>query len=112
VNIEFMVGAGQQGILEEEQCSALAANAAAQAALWATTGTSRASEAHQLSSKDLDSLGQLLTCALFVHASLPLARCTYTRIMLPTICFEHLLHLRKNRQRCLPACQVADAHGL
>ncbi len=33
--------AGDTGALEQEQCSALAANAAAQAALWSTSGTSK-----------------------------------------------------------------------
>ncbi|BDA44827.1 probable transcription factor VIP1 at C-terminar half [Coccomyxa sp. Obi] len=32
---------GDTGVLEQEQCSALAANAAAQAALWSTSGTSK-----------------------------------------------------------------------
>ncbi|CAL8469435.1 g8976 [Coccomyxa elongata] len=42
---------GDTGVLEQEQCSALAANAAAQAALWSTSGTSKLADPDTLHGK-------------------------------------------------------------
>lgn len=68
MTIGYVGNAGQNGMMEEEQCSALAANAAAQAALWSTPVTSRAAEQHTLTARDLDLGESLLTLAASAYA--------------------------------------------